>query len=413
MSEPAQKPVVGDDGELLVADPHIDMAEYHEYVAERSLGQVAIERVQRQTNMRNFTLVTAAAGAVFILLLLLLARPSTPVQQYAPPPISEVIESHPADVPSSVSGLAPNMENWDARAILSNTTAFTVSEAHGALAIQWLPNSQQWFTRSRSNDLYLWNLSGTHEQVTQYMSVNAFAASPDGQSIFILAEGVQTLLLDILDYMPNRTATRVDLLGTENVFWSPDGRYIALQMSSGLKIMDATSMEIIQAFPYSSPTYSLQWRPDSQALVWAAEGDIWEWQIAKESPRQLSAPEPNFHVDEIRLLSADFGWLVTDTSVGSSTKILQVTSDLERTWGQPVWMTGLVRLHVPLKEKWLLIETDRRISLYDITKWTEVIGQDIPDQETVNAIEWSTDGSYVIIGTSNSLLMWSLAYILS
>lgn len=387
----AAQPIIGPDGELLEADPHIDPAAYDAWVAGHAAPEINLDVLDRRNRIRTLLWVVPL---VIVILLLIIANP--------PRGVSSIPSNAEQNVPQSVNRLVLPQPG--------QMLELQLPTLETPLALSWSPRNDQLAIMSRKHDLKLWNEEQGFQMIRE--RIETFAWSPDGRSLLVVDDQRLNLLAISEAGNPATDLTPIPTLKTEwnqvkDIIWSPNGRYLAVNEGGWLRMVEVSSGAVLHSMPIGFvDVLHLQWA-DNQRLVGVVDGAIWEWSFATMSAVPLPLPQGNHRVRQIIPLFDRNEWLVL-TSLTSLAEILRLTADFTQITGR-LFGPGIRSIQGPQSGNWLTLATDYEVTLYryqgqlhtPITWWSP--------QGRITGVDWSADGRYIAIGTTDSITLWSPA----
>ena len=156
---------------------------------------------------------------------------------------------------------------------------------------RWSPDGTTILFR---RDWDLWAVSaagGSPTNLTRSAVYEYGAAwSPDGTRIaYVRDDDVWTMLADGSD---QRRLLRPGVGAWFFVDWSPDGRHLALDATSGSTVqvwtVDAAGRSLAQRTGGDSASYQPRWSPDGTRIAFARDGDVWTMNADGTDPRNLT-----------------------------------------------------------------------------------------------------------------------------
>lgn len=391
MSEPMPKhtpqPIIGPDGELIEADPNVDLDAYQDYVDDHFAHQIRSDRRATWLRWGRWVVVLVVTFMVTVAVLLALIAPVTQQQTtgrfiYAPLVLPDANES----------------------------THLELAALAAPVQLDWSRDGQHLITRSFNNDLYEWGLSGGLRLLKR--DVDSFAQSPDGRSILVaMGNGDLELYYVELNRFTILSNLSTGWTRPKSMVWSPDSRLFAISRGNQIRVVDVASLTVTHSIELDTPLASLQWTANGQALIAASNGQVWQWYIERPAATML---ETSLYITQIAPvlrtdgLSAD-GWVVVNSDSRFTPSLAWVTADFKTVIAQfPSGRDSNVILSRSPQGGLLAVKESHRIVIYNIQSQAEGAVFNMPTgSAAATAIEWSPDGQYIAIGATDGIILWS------
>lgn len=443
------KPIVGDDGELLEADSHVDMVIYYDYAADEFPPPTRLERLRYFATNNPIAWLIVLIVAIISLSVMWLSPPNeSPLDDTKIPlgmALVSTLESVPSLQPEATSSPATESTPTETTIISPPSSIISTMKkvdfqlpARGdssdlslrlnVTTIRWSPDGKYLALQQDSNVVALWDLN--KNQFLYYGSpASNIDWSPSDGYLYLTIHRiinahqnplVTTIPIPIVSKNLHPTSLQQPPFlqnGLPQLLVTSSQNQTALLSADGLSfsIVDPNQPDWLVTRKLDSPAHDLDWTPNGTWLSAVTETAIWKW-----LPESAAFLVMEGHYQQA-------SWSLDATEIAVTQDIIQ--NDLHQPsisvfnpykhklkWTQPlVPSTKSIKYlnDFNVEVAWspdgkrivTFIQNDTAIDL-----WDAQTGKRLPrfySNRAITSIDWSPDGKYLAIGSGSNITIWS------
>lgn len=261
------------------------------------------------------------------------------------------------------------------------------------------PDGRYFATASCPGIAQLWDLTSGGSRIINDTSVELVLFSPDGKRLisagysgFIKVWSLPDLKeMAIVNATPN---------AVEDAVFSPDGRYLAYTDWNLIKILNASSYEMIQELDHMGRVASICFSPDSTHLAAAGEKSMRIWDV--NSSRMIQSVDDSLSISSVSY-SPDGRYLAIAT--GFTSRVWEVGGDSKD--AMEFHHENIVNRAIFSPDSRLLATAscDNTVRIWDLRSRAELTR--MVHGGCITAMEFSSNGEYITTGGwDNTVMIW-------
>ncbi len=396
MDETQTPSIIGDDGELIVADPDINLTNYEPYEVP-AFEEAGFVPERLALNERYPSLGIFVIIGLFICGLLGLAFIVSPKE--TPPTLSQ-----------------PKV--WASQLSLPKAGSISLSPKNlwqDIQQIQWSADGREIGVRTAANRLYVWNFNLQQLITHQSVAAQAFDWKSRLNSFVTSMLGYVEIYLDAGGSGLSSRSLKIDSLDGRFPLllkFSSDGNQLAIGDGNWLRVVDAQTGKTLHLLNFPDRIMNVLWASNNQRLYLVVGHKLYFWEGDK--PQEIPVPAVSWlNIDlssdgksmvlacdtlDNDQLSARIGTLNVNNNVFFWSSIVPSTDA-----SHPV-MVALAKNGIYLAS---FVQGENRITLWDRNSMHVLQTLTNQDDEAVTSIDWSPDSHYLAFSSSSYVTIWN------